>query len=513
MSSPGFFYSAEDQARNQALAQQQAYAQALLQQGQNPGNAQYGGLRSAGNSILGAFLAKRAQDKELELSKGVQDRRAAAWARLLKGDQSPQVSTAAGTAPQMPQQMDPEGNAMAPGQGPGYQPPQQQAAPQGGQLPNPNDFLSRLINSGDPQFLEQFGPEIVKNRLELENKHLNPLSPQEAQARGLRGVWGVDAAGNPVKIQDSDVKSQDAEAQAVRMHQQEQILTPEALAQKKEIERFSQAPQWANYNLAKQRLEMQQKGILDPDTRGFMADQVLAGDKSAFANIGRGAQGAENLAALRQEVMKRAQARGLGGADLAALNAEFSGLQAGERTLGTRTANIEMAASEVQQLAPLALQASNAVNRTQYPSLNALELAAKRGTGDENVVRLNQSVNALVNTYARAVSPSGQPTVNDKNHAREILDAAYSKGQFAAAIDQMQKEIAAARRSPASVRGEFRGAISGSNPGLASVPDAPSQTAAQSHPANLPPGSLWSPSRQQYKTPDGRILDKNGKPL
>lgn len=73
MSSPGFFYSAEDQARNQALAQQQAYAKALLQQGQDPGNAQYGGLRSAGNSLLGAFLAKRSQDKELELARGAQD--------------------------------------------------------------------------------------------------------------------------------------------------------------------------------------------------------------------------------------------------------------------------------------------------------------------------------------------------------------------------------------------------------------------------------------------------------
>lgn len=234
-----------------------------------------------------------------------------------------------------------------------------------------------------------------------------------------------------------------------------------------------QAPQWANVAIAQQGMKDKESALIDPETRRFMAEQILSGDKSPFANIGRGTQGGQNIALLRQEVTKLGIERGLKGSDLAALNAEFAGLQSGERTLGTRTANVEMAASEVQQLAPIALAASENVDRTQYPSLNALELAAKQGTGDENVIRLNQSVNALVNTYARAISPNGTPTVSDKDHAREILDRAYSKGQFRAAIDQMQLEIAAARKAPGSVRGEFRAAISGGAPGMAAVPDAP----------------------------------------
>lgn len=238
-----------------------------------------------------------------------------------------------------------------------------------------------------------------------------------------------------------------------------------------------QAPQWANIDLAKQRLAAVQAGVIDPDSIGMMADQVLAGDKSPFQNLGRGAQGSENIAALRKEVMTRAKARGLGGADLAALNAEFAGLQAGERTLGNRTANIEMAASEAQNLMPIALAASKAVNRSQYPTLNRLQLAIQQGTGDENVVKLGVAVNGLVNTYARAISPTGNPTVSDKDHAREILDKAWSNGQFEAAVGQMQQEIAAARKSPGSVRGEFRNAISGGHGGPAPVPDAPGGTA------------------------------------
>jgi hypothetical protein len=335
-------------------------------------------------------------------------------------------------------------------------------------------FMDRLIATGNPAVIQQFAPAIVQQQMQIESKRVTPISPQEAQQAGLRGIWGRDASGNLVPIQQSDVKSPEAVAQAIWQHQQEQLLSPEAFAQKRDLANIQQAPQWANINLAKQRLQMAQSGIIDPDTRGFMADQILAGDKSPFANIGRGAQGAENLAALRREVMTRAQARGLKGADLAALNAEFSGLQAGERTLGTRTANIEMAASEAQNLMPMAVAASRAVPRSQYPSLNRVQMAIQQGTGDENVVRLGVAVNGLVNTYARAISPTGNPTVSDKDHAREILDKAWASGQFEAAIGQMQQEIGAARKSPGSVRGEFRSAISGRQGGPATVPDAPS---------------------------------------
>lgn len=251
--------------------------------------------------------------------------------------------------------------------------------------------------------------------------------------------------------------------------------SPNAAYQAYERQKASaaQAPAWANVAIARQKEADAKSGIMSDATADFAADQILAGDKSPFQNLGRGQQGAQNIVKLRQVVTEKALARGLKGSDLAALNAEFAGLQAGERTLGTRTANVEMAASEAQNLIPIALDASKAVPRTQYPTLNKVILAAQQGTGDENVVRLGVAVNGLVNTYARAISPSGTPTVSDKDHAREILEKAWSNGQFAAGVDQMQKEIAAARKSPGTVRGEFRAAISGGQPGMASVPDAP----------------------------------------
>jgi hypothetical protein len=339
------------------------------------------------------------------------------------------------------------------------------------QVQTPGLGLSDALSQSDsPELQAEYAPQIIQSQIAQQAKLNDPYTLEPGAQRF--GPNGQVIASVPFKPTPNEPFNPDGSPNLAFQNYEKAKVAAQ------------QGPAWANVQIAKDKLAMARAGQIDPDTIGFMADQVLAGDKSPFQNLGRGIQGAQNISALRNEVMKRAQARGLGGSDLAALNAEFSGLQAGERTLGQRTANVEMAASEVQQLAPLALQASQAVNRSQFPTLNRIQLAVQQGTGDENVIRLNQAVNGLVNTYARAISPSGTPTVSDKDHAREILESAYSKGQFAAAIDQMGKEIAAARKSPGSVRGEFRGAISGRTPGVASVPDAP--TTMPLNPSQLP---------------------------
>lgn len=201
--------------------------------------------------------------------------------------------------------------------------------------------------------------------------------------------------------------------------------------------------------------------LLAPDDARFMAEQYLAGDRTVVSNLGRGAQGGENILRFRQAIHRVAKEKGMSGSAVAAKIAEFEGIKAGERTLGNRTANIEMAVTEAQQMAPLALQASEGVDRTKFPALNAVIQAAERGTGDENVVRLGVATNSLINIYARAISPTGVPTVSDKDHARELLSSAWSKGQYRAGVDQLMKELAAARKAPGKVREEFREAVTG----------------------------------------------------
>lgn len=230
-------------------------------------------------------------------------------------------------------------------------------------------------------------------------------------------------------------------------------------------------------------------GKLTPDMLKTMSEQYLAGDKSIFQNLGRGAQGPENVIALRGEIAKQMAERGMSGADMAVKMAEFEGLKAGERTLGSRTANIEMAVNEAKKVIPIALNASEKVDRTKYPTLNSIILASEKGTGGEDVVKLLTATNSLISVYSRAISPTGVPTVSGQEHARELLSAAYAKGQYRAAVDVMSQEMEAAQASPGSVRQGFREGYGGAAP----PPAAPPAWAPSAGPGGAG-GDIFAPS-------------------
>ncbi len=195
---------------------------------------------------------------------------------------------------------------------------------------------------------------------------------------------------------------------------------------------------------------------LDQPTLSAMAHQYRAGDTTVMQNLGRGVQGAQNIVLLRKEIARQNAEEGTSGEGQAIKNAEFFGTKAGQRTLGNRQANIEIAGTELKQVIPVVMAASDAVDRTNYPDLNKVIQAYQRGTGDPNIVKLGGGVNTLINLYSRAISPTGVPTVSDKDHAREILSQAWSRGQFGAAVQMMQQEVDAALTSPGVVRGSMR---------------------------------------------------------
>ena len=275
------------------------------------------------------------------------------------------------------------------------------------------------------------------------------------------------------------VRAQQLQIQYDRLDQQRELAEQRAQdsrASAEERARHNLAMETITTQMAQMRADAQRQGLelrkemfksrynpdsllSDEDAR-FMAEQYLAGDRTVVQNMGRGAQGGENIIRFRRAISQVAKEKGMKGPDVAAKIAEFEGVKAGERTLGNRTANIEMAVTEAQNMAPLALQASEKVDRTKYPTLNAALLAAEKGAGGEDVVRLGVATNSLINIYARAISPTGVPTVSDKDHARELLSSAWSKGQYKAGVDQLMQELSAARKAPGSVRKEFREAVS-----------------------------------------------------
>lgn len=147
-------------------------------------------------------------------------------------------------------------------------------------------------------------------------------------------------------------------------------------------------------------------------------------------------------------------------ADLTALNVGQLGAAAGARTAGTTTANIEIASDEANRMIGVLRDIIPTVNLTNYPSINAVENAISKGTGGVEIVKLNTAINSLINSYARAINPRGQPTVSDKNHAREVINNAMSKGQLAGTLEVMEAEMRAALEA-ATAAGARRGKAGG----------------------------------------------------
>jgi hypothetical protein len=200
------------------------------------------------------------------------------------------------------------------------------------------------------------------------------------------------------------------------------------------------------------------EGALTSDALDLAVDQYLAGDTSAAQGYARNAA---MKAKFQNRLATRAKEKNMSGKDIAAAVAEFQGLKAGERALGTRQAQVDMPVEEAMNLAPLALQASAELKRTGIKKVNDLYEAALASTSSPELRRLAGATNALINVYARAVSPTGAPTVSDKDHAREVLDKGFADGDYQAAVDQLQKEMGAAQKAPSQVKRRMREEFTG----------------------------------------------------
>ncbi|MBN3809404.1 hypothetical protein [Paraburkholderia sp. Ac-20347] len=300
--------------------------------------------------------------------------------------------------------------------------------------------------------------------------------------QGLSGADLMAGLGQLMPILDSQAKAQAAQMQQqfTRELQMAQLQERyDSLRQRAEDNAANRADRMQAHQdslgIQQQMLQLRRESLnartqgdpnatLDPDDLKFMAQQYMAGDRTVLQNLGRGAQGSKNLVALRNEVRKQAQANGMTGADLAAAVAEFEGVKSGERALGTRTAQAGMAVNEADQFADIASTASQQVPRSQFVPANKALQAYQSNTGDPKVVAFGAATNSLINAYARAVSPSGTPTVSDKEHAREMLNTAQTPEQYQAVIGMMKREMAAAQQSPGKVRSEFREAVTRGKP-------------------------------------------------
>lgn len=156
------------------------------------------------------------------------------------------------------------------------------------------------------------------------------------------------------------------------------------------------------------------------------------------------------------DIMKQVTSSGVKPSEMLANKAELMGLKAAERTAGTKIANIEMAVKEAENMASIVLDTSKNFSRTNFMPINKALKAYEDNTGSTESRQFGAALNSFINAYARAISPSGTPTVSDKEHAREMLSTADSHKQIEAVMGTLKQEMAAAQKSPHQVKEALR---------------------------------------------------------
>lgn len=283
-----------------------------------------------------------------------------------------------------------------------------------------------------PQYKEIATAEL-KRRMEPQGRDVPVTDPAERARLGFqpddtRAVFVNSVTGKPTVLSESKATENRAESAKPRV-----VAPGGAIFQDgKEVYRNA-----GNLN-----------ATMPDETAHFLAERVIAGDKQALIGLGRGAQGANNLAKVQGLVAQKAQERGLDAQDILNKSAEIQGLNAQQRTFGTQTARMSTSSVEAQGAITLGRQASAAVDRGNWVPVNKAIQSWQRGTSNPELGKFAAANLAIVNTYARAINPTGQPTVADKEHAREILSTATGPDQYSAVLDQMQQEIDMAHNSP-----------------------------------------------------------------
>lgn len=196
----------------------------------------------------------------------------------------------------------------------------------------------------------------------------------------------------------------------------------------------------------------------DPETRrdlvNFIADRTEAGDTKARIgythNPGLLAEVDGELA--RRDSERRAAGKPTMAETILKNQAEQSGRVAGARTGYSLNTRMDVYSKEANTAMDLALETSRNLPRTGFVPLNKAIQMVQSNTGSPELAQHVAQINAVINTYAKAINPTGVPTQSDKDHAREVLNAAQTPEQFEAVIRQLQREIAVAHKSARSVK-------------------------------------------------------------
>ena len=226
------------------------------------------------------------------------------------------------------------------------------------------------------------------------------------------------------------------------------------IAQIKEIQNEGKTDgKWQDLNSAEAEWKRRQtQPTLSPEDVKKFGEQLATGDTSVLTNIGRGAQSAANVLAVRKAAYDVMESKGQKPADLAFLNARYQGLKAAERASATQEMKMGAAAWEATNQAQLALDLSAKLPRSRIVPFNRAVQAFEMNTSDPDMNAFASANNTLVNSYVRAISPTGISTDLVRKHAYDMLNTAVSDETYRRVVDVLKQEMRLAIVSPGQMR-------------------------------------------------------------
>jgi hypothetical protein len=195
---------------------------------------------------------------------------------------------------------------------------------------------------------------------------------------------------------------------------------------------------------------------LDQATLDWLANRLNQGDSSAVTNLGFGSAGNRAAVVKRAAELAGASTDAAGAASTQIGNqVGLGGLKQAGRTSGALGARIDTFAEEAKQTVPQALQASDAVPRGQWVPINTIEQMGEAAASNPALSRFQAANNALANTYAKAVNPTGVPTDESRRAAFSILNMAKSPQAYGEAVHQLEREMMIVQNAIHKIGGQY----------------------------------------------------------
>lgn len=279
-----------------------------------------------------------------------------------------------------------------------------------------------------------------------EDKQMTPMSTAEVAAAGFKPgtVAYKDAFGGVHVEQASDRESPEAIQQAIDLHRQEAIMSPDELAQKEHLYRIQQAPEWAGLNEKK---------------REFDISNPFAGNSGAGAGLpGGNVSGDAVLRKLQPQIASQVKALAEGRMafpggfalkspywqNMISLVSQYDPLfdavnynarakTRGDFTSGKSAQNITAINTAIGHLGQLGSMGGDVADHNFTP-LNAVENAGAQLFGSPAINNYKQTADAVAHEVRRVFAATGGGTEAELDRQLSYLSPNNSADQKAGAI-------------------------------------------------------------------------------